>query len=235
MNELPSHVDPLTLDRLVDGELSPVEYREVLATLEGSQDGWRQCAHAFLEAQALGHTLPLVMEPARQSPQAESALVTPTQEKPPHSFRGMEQLSALAACVAVAFGLGWYLSTLGGDAGGGSVTSPIMITDNKPTTPPIAVPPHEVKKPGFVYVNQWDGQNTTGIPIPVDPNRTYDPQKPWDDSWGMNPQDLQKYRDQGHPVETFNRLIPVSLDNGEQAVVPMQEVILHNKPELPFN
>ncbi len=222
------------LDRLVDGELSPEEYRQVLATLEGSQDGWRRCAHAFLEAQALGNTLPLIMEPARQSPKAESVPAASPPSKPPHSFRGLEQLSALAACVAVAFGLGWYLSTLGDDVGTGAGPTGTLITDNKSSNPPMVAPQHEVKKPGFVYVNQWDGQKTTGIPIPVDPNRTYDPNQPWDDSWGMTAQDLKKLKEQGHPVETHNRLIPVSLDNGGQVVVPMQEVILHDKPELPF-
>lgn len=40
------------LDRLVDGELSDAEYRELLRSLDQRPDGWRQCALAFLEAQA---------------------------------------------------------------------------------------------------------------------------------------------------------------------------------------
>ena len=38
-------------DRLVDGELSAAERRELLASLDGRPTGWRRCALAFLEAQ----------------------------------------------------------------------------------------------------------------------------------------------------------------------------------------
>jgi hypothetical protein len=51
-------------DRLVDGELSPAEYRQLLASLDDMPDGWRQCALAFLEAQALSGALPAVVPPA---------------------------------------------------------------------------------------------------------------------------------------------------------------------------
>lgn len=236
MNEQSSPIDHQTLDRLVDGELSTEEYRQVLSELEGSQDGWRRCAHAFLEAQALGNTLPLLTEPARFPPKAEPAPAASLKERESNSFRGVERLSAMAASVAIAFGLGWYISTLDDDVGTGGSNPSVQITDNNPVnTSPVPGVQHEVQKPKFVYVNQWDGQNTTGIPIPVDPDRPYDPQQPWDESVGISAQELQKLKDEGRPVETYNRLIPVTLDNGNKVVVPMQEVIVHDKPELPFH
>lgn len=39
-------------DRLVDGELTPSEYRKLLRSLDQRPDGWRRCALAFLESQA---------------------------------------------------------------------------------------------------------------------------------------------------------------------------------------
>lgn len=45
------------LDRLVDGELSPAAYCELLKHLEQVPGGWRRCALAFLQAQAWGHDL----------------------------------------------------------------------------------------------------------------------------------------------------------------------------------
>lgn len=40
------------LDRLVDDELSPEEYRELLRLIAQDPEGWKRCAQAFLEAQA---------------------------------------------------------------------------------------------------------------------------------------------------------------------------------------
>src|SRR4051794_19060678 len=50
-------MNDLELERLVDGELSPPEYRSLLASLDDEPGGWRQCALAFLEAQALASEL----------------------------------------------------------------------------------------------------------------------------------------------------------------------------------
>ncbi|MGE0757872.1 MAG: anti-sigma factor [Pirellulaceae bacterium] len=52
MNRKTDTIDDALLDRLADGELSPVEYRRVLQWCEQHPDGWRRCASAFLEAQA---------------------------------------------------------------------------------------------------------------------------------------------------------------------------------------
>jgi len=64
------------LDRLVDGELSPAAYREMLRRLEQLPDGWRRCALAFLQAQAWRHEL---------SPASRMTLLTelpPVQPRP---------------------------------------------------------------------------------------------------------------------------------------------------------
>ena len=45
--------DGVTIDKLIDGELSRDEERGLLSSLEGQPDGWRRCALAFLEARAL--------------------------------------------------------------------------------------------------------------------------------------------------------------------------------------
>ena len=45
------------LDRLVDEEMSADERRAFLIRLDEAPQGWRQCALAFLEAQAWQHDL----------------------------------------------------------------------------------------------------------------------------------------------------------------------------------
>lgn len=55
-----NRLDGMLLDRLVDGELSDAEYREVLQGLDSQPEGWRRCALAFLEAQAWGREFRVV-------------------------------------------------------------------------------------------------------------------------------------------------------------------------------
>lgn len=52
MNPLPKH-DPFQqqLERLVDGELSYSQIRDLLIAIEREPDGWRRCAMTFLEEQ----------------------------------------------------------------------------------------------------------------------------------------------------------------------------------------
>lgn len=45
------------LDRLVDGQLGDAEYRELLRQIDEDPDGWKQCALAFLQHQALQREL----------------------------------------------------------------------------------------------------------------------------------------------------------------------------------
>jgi hypothetical protein len=66
------HDDDTLLDRLADGELSGFEYRQLLASLDHRPDGWKRCALALLEAQALRGEL--------RSLAAEQ----PPHDKPPH-------------------------------------------------------------------------------------------------------------------------------------------------------
>lgn len=63
MNHDPLHgsidqqFDDVLFDRLADGELAGDEYRRLLASLDDRPDGWKRCALALLEGQALGGEL----------------------------------------------------------------------------------------------------------------------------------------------------------------------------------
>lgn len=50
-------VSDATLYRLVDGQMESDEYRQTLLALDQANDGWRRCAMAFLENQALEQEL----------------------------------------------------------------------------------------------------------------------------------------------------------------------------------
>lgn len=59
------------LNRLIDGELSPDEYRALLAGMDAEPDGWRRCALVFLESQALGAELGSVRRTLDEKPTAQ--------------------------------------------------------------------------------------------------------------------------------------------------------------------
>jgi hypothetical protein len=87
------------LDRLVDGELSQADRRELLVALEDEPGAWRRCALTFLEAQTwrwqLGRMAagPLVAQAAVPS-------------RPPAApWRGANRATLWGACLATAAGL----------------------------------------------------------------------------------------------------------------------------------
>src|SRR5262245_2312386 len=92
------------LERLVDGELSPEEYRALVASLDEEPGLWRHCALAFLEAQALRQELGSVR---RGLDVCESGLVA--SDVAPRTSTAWDKLQirlAVAASFLVAFGLG---------------------------------------------------------------------------------------------------------------------------------
>jgi len=129
MNELiESHGEgafgPQVLDRLVDGELSEAQRREVLSSLDHRPEGWRQCALAFLEAQCWGQTLGQMARgriawdaPAEGSSSANQALnqplaVSPSVHSSASSQRGQRQwarMMAMAASFLITLSLGMWV------------------------------------------------------------------------------------------------------------------------------
>src|SRR5262245_54952528 len=123
------------LERLVDGELSPEEYRALLASLDEEPGLWRQCALAFLEAQALRHELGNVRSglDVRECAPLTSD-VAPTTST---AWDKLQILLAVAASFLVAFGLGLAVpkihSLLQEVAGGGNMNGqqPVVLTDGR--------------------------------------------------------------------------------------------------------
>jgi len=93
-----NRADPSLLDRLVDGELAEAQRQQLLRQLDREPDGWKRCALAFLDAQAWGRSM--------ASGAAERVSTTPP-VLPPSRPRPLPPLAALAAAVAVAFGVGF--------------------------------------------------------------------------------------------------------------------------------
>lgn len=134
-----AHLDPTKLledderdrliDRLVDNELDAGDRRALLEALDGSPDGWRACALAFVEAQSFSGELSSFAADSLAAPQvAASPSESPRSESRPRSATIPGQavgarrpvgrfLFALAASALLAFGLGALVQRFGGVSG----------------------------------------------------------------------------------------------------------------------
>ena len=97
--------DDARFDRLIDSALSPAEYQALLASLDDEPGGWRRCALAFLEAQALGQDLaPLPGE--RKWPSVE---IVPRPQPQPRRARLYLALVSAASFVLTFAIPGWHV------------------------------------------------------------------------------------------------------------------------------
>jgi hypothetical protein len=91
-------VDPALLDRLVDGELPEAQRRNLLSSLDGRPEGWRQCALAFLEAQSWSAALGQAAGDSAAKLPDSSSHVSPAATAPHESpARVAVQLAAASA------------------------------------------------------------------------------------------------------------------------------------------
>lgn len=129
MSETAVEVTDSVLDELVAGNLKGEPYRQVLRSLEGQPDGWKRCALAFLQEQALTHDLQAIAaNELRWSAANNSARMNPVRriagcsaggeiaifQTPGHSrMERITKLTSLAAMLLISFTVGWFGSGLG--------------------------------------------------------------------------------------------------------------------------
>lgn len=105
MNDYANNDNDALFDRLVDGELSTVERQQLLASLDQRENGWRQCALAFLESQAWGGEFKrMLADPTAELP-AEVTLPSKSSGIP------VGRWLAIAASLLIAFGFGWLTNS----------------------------------------------------------------------------------------------------------------------------
>jgi hypothetical protein len=242
------------LDRLVDGELSQAERRELLAALDDEPGAWRRCALAFLEAQSWrwqlgqlkGDAL-LAATTAQNAPRGAS--VAPNRRG---AFWG--SLLAIAASLLVAFGLGTRF---------GNSSQP-QLAEAAPETRPVAPAADHVAAtnpaaaPNATETNLPDPAASSELPLEATSEEPV-----WetltlamsDDAGQIDPQskiqvrardadnsdlDLEKLladetsplssalvtqlEDEGYRVTRQRHWLPVSLSDGRRMVVPVEQV-----------
>jgi len=212
------------LERLVDGELSPDEYRSLVAALDDEPGAWRQCALSFLEAQALGQDLGTI----RRSLDLRGVDATPQKPKPhaSHLWDKAQALLAIAASFLVAFGLGlaapkivsWAQERLAsGNISAGGV---VATTDYSPNDVRHEVLRH-VGDVRLLVDGAAEGTQEAGH-VPVyevgqDVTQFLASEKP-----ALGPEMMELLRQHGYDVRREQQYFPAPLDDGRQIIVPVE-------------
>jgi hypothetical protein len=214
-------LDDITFDRLVDGELSPDEYRRVLEALEQQPAAWRKCAFAFLQAQAWQRELKDVRAAAEIKPTPKAVTEPASQLIVTNDW--LRMLLVAAASFIFAF---FVVQTYWQFAGQGPLV---------PTQQPIAKLPDAPAPPNTTNVatgnrplgsvqlalNRTGGEDQQIVDVPV-----YDSQAATEllnNSRPALPDDLvEALEADGHRVNRQRQLVPVQLDDGRQMIVPVE-------------
>jgi len=229
MNDL-NYNDDSRFDRLVDGELSEKERRDLLANLDNEPGGWRRCALAFLESQCWKDSFH-GMNKGNSS--QSSPRVSPVLRTRSHWLVHLRTAMTLAACIMAALLIGSFLPR------GRTPTSPsgnqvATLDTGRPATSSAvqrgggAMPArHEESPDGWrmVTLTPSNGEGeASALRLPAVERQSID------DAWLQNvpsaiPDEvLQALSRTGHQVQQRRELIPVPMKDGRRLLVPVDQV-----------
>lgn len=233
MNSQHDMNDHRQLDRLVDGELSRDEYRDLLVTLEDEPGGWRRCAMAFLEAQAWARELGSVRERGQTNPREIAGRTSNSHANGQSDIRFVGSLVAIAASFVMAFLSGvWWQRASSSD---GNTTAPTIVRqENDSSSPQLAgaqpqekgdsrkLRPMPVEHMTFV-VDRGNGESER-FELPI-----YDAKDPFvrrsiEGSSGMPTEVERAIRQLGFSVQSNRQWAPVRLQDGRRAFFPVDEL-----------
>ena len=205
----PAHLSPSQLDRLVDGELAPEEARQLIRALEQTPGGWKQCALAFLEAQAWQQTL----QPLAASPQHP-----PARHRRTTSWRWRNSvLAALTTLAALLLGI-----LLGSRIEPGAPKwhqAKQASNSTKPSTHPASRSSRRPidEGPWQLVVDSPAGRAVVPVYSPTDQRLA----QAWQEDSGVW---WTALREAGAPIDERQRWYGVALERGRQVWLPVREV-----------
>lgn len=222
-------LDDQWLDRLVDGQLSETQRRELLAQLDTVPDAWRRCALAFLEAQCWRETFRAVP----QEPAAQTLVPASPVARPRRWLGTVGTLLAMAASFLLALGLGSWIRW-GWPASGSPAepATPLATTsDGGPEIPDAAEPatpsPREAQAEPWQTVALPASDADGSVSLPAAERDRLD--EGWLDGLpsSIPPEMLQALQQSGHRVDVQRRLVPYPMNDGRQLVVPVDQLDVH--------
>jgi hypothetical protein len=212
--------DDRTFYRLVDGELSEPERRQLLQSLDLSPDGWRRCALAFLEAQFWGQGLKsFVREPAiasQHESDANKVISPPTV----HGRQHIYTWTAIAASLLVAASLAFWQRNSGPSA--------TDLATNSQSSAQIAseIPDSAPSKPTddaiTFFVRDETGRQRP-VRIPLMDAELLDREHGMEFQTGVPVEVRNRLQDRGYQVQSRRRYAPLMLENGHRMFVPVED------------
>lgn len=234
---MPASNCPITdqdLDRLVDGELSPAEQRELLAALETSPNQWRRCALAYVEAQSLRREFGGVIEPLTVVPPAAPS----TPSAPARSAKGP---LALAAVLLMATGVGF--ATRGVWSPGAPADAPLA--NAPPIQPPAAAleappakslaaaPAQRPDSPDPDVVTFWTNDeqgNRRSLPTRLIEADELNQRLGVEFRSAVSPEVRRQIEQRGYRLQSRQRYAPLNIDDGRLLVLPVEDMQLAPAP-----
>ncbi len=233
------------LDRLVDGELSQHDRRELLAALDDEPGAWRRCALAFLEAQSWRWQMAQVAAEPLVVQMSQPANRAPGESAAQHRASWGAWL-AIAAALFVAVGVGTRFPLTS------RLTSPVVeqdeltvpgsfVTDVPGNSPEVTTQEAESPEAATRNVAQADTSDDelveTVTLAPVDGGDAREQfqvavvkDDATDQQWaaveqsGVTSRLLEQLEKAGLKVTRQQRFWPVDLADGRRLVVPVDEV-----------
>ena len=224
--------DDERFDLLADGELPEPERRRLLSELDHVPGGWRRCALAFLEAQSWKEE----MQSIRPESTAQARGARPIRRT---GFPGARfgTLVAMAASFVLALGLGVAFQDVwrpGPELG----PSRIEIAGDPQQPEPSAPKAVEPEMPTAPAASD-DAWQLVSVPVGMGPDGTESIQVPArqrdrvDEQWlnefapTIPAELLDALKRQDRQLRWSRQLVPFRMEDGQQLVVPLEQVELH--------
>jgi hypothetical protein len=241
--------DDCFIDRIVDGPLTPAEFRVAMDLLDREPDGWKRCALAFLEAQCWRESFQTMGQSAALSVGSPSLSVPSAAPSRSRSRRPWFHSSIAAGLAAISFAMGWVGYEARSLSSG--ARPPIVRTVANPTPLVRDSAAESLNQSGVDHhrptrLAAWQTRDKQSLPTVKEVVRSvgrvhFGPQSTGaevpilagpgiTEQWLRNqPPPLSEHREvalqrQGYQVDQRRRLITTTLADGSRVTVPIDQI-----------
>jgi hypothetical protein len=211
--------DETLFDRLADGELTEVERRQLLASLDDRPDGWRRCALAFLEMQSWRGDLGQFIRESVSAP-ADHKLATPASTNHDPFRQGLAWL-AIAASVMLAFTLG--LMQNGSEPRVANI-APDSDEQLVSVAPSAQSKTHAARTDDALTLWVRDNHgHTRPVRVPLVDAAALDQQYGLSFQSAIPNDTRERLQQRGYDMQSKRRYAPLWLENGRPMIVPVED------------